>query len=230
MYSLIDQDKWRVLFEDPFVVPTWWLEFMLVIKVNNADSPYPPPTGNTFYIRTFTFKVEDARAVFQAMLHDSWDSNPNIFAILERLELLNASDQVELRYCGQVSGHDRPWERHLSDIYKTSLKTWFAQFVKTVGMIAVDALRTSQVHTVEKAHSAAGLSDDVVDLREQILIALFGDSVLNSEFGGKNMMILTKADQDAFDSLKTNFLVGNAHMRTEFETRTDFVYQNLGSS
>lgn len=78
---------------------------MLVLKVNNADSPYPPLTANTFYIRTFTFKVEDARAVFQAMLHDGWDSNPNIFAILERLELLNASEQVELRYCGQVSGH-----------------------------------------------------------------------------------------------------------------------------
>jgi hypothetical protein len=97
-------------------------------------------------------------------------------------------------------------------------------------MIALDALKTSQVHTIEKAYSAVGLSDDVVDLREQIVIALFGDSVLNSEFGGKNMMILTKADQDAFDSLKTNFLVSNAHMRTEFETRTNFVYQNLGSS
>lgn len=188
---------------------------MLVLKVNNADSPYPPLTANTFYVRTFTFKVEDARAVFQAMLHDGWDSNPNIFAILERLELLNASEQVELRYCGQVSGHKRPWERHLSDIYDKSLKTWFAQFIKTVGMIALDTLKTSQVHTIERAYSAVGLSDDVVDLREQILIALFGDSVLNSEFGGKNMMILTKADQDAFDSLKTNFLVGNAHMRIE---------------
>lgn len=96
---------------------------MLVLKVNNADSPYLPLTANTFYIRTFTFKVENARAVFQAMLHDGWDSNPNIFAILERLELLNASEQVELWYCGQVSGHKRPWERHLSDIYDKSLKT-----------------------------------------------------------------------------------------------------------
>lgn len=62
------------------------------------------------------------------------------------------------------------------------------------------------------------------------MIALFRDSVLNSEFSGKNIIILTKADQDASDSLKTNFLVSNAHMRTEFKTRTDFVYQNLGSS
>ena len=75
-----------------------------------------------------------------------------------------------------------------------------------------------------------GLSDDVADLRERTLIALFGDSVLNSEFGGKNMMILTKADQDAFDSLKTNFLVSNAHVRTASGTNTDFVHQNLGSS
>jgi hypothetical protein len=43
-----------------------------------------------------------------------------------------------------------------------------------------------------------------VDLREQVLIALFGNGVLNTEFGGKDVIVLTGKDQAIFDTLRTD--------------------------
>jgi hypothetical protein len=48
------------------------------------------------------------------------------------------------------------------------------------------------------------ISSAKVDLREQVLIALFGDGALNSEAGGKRTMVFSQEDYDAFSLLNTD--------------------------
>jgi hypothetical protein len=122
----------------------------------------------------------------------------------ERIEPLSDITYVTLRYCGQTSG--RPWERHWPDLYKSSLKTWLAQFHKTVGMMCPGVLTSVTVHTVTGAQLIIPLAAETLDLREQALIALFGDNVLNTEFGGKNIIVLTEEDHSAFNALRTDFV------------------------
>ncbi|RAR06499.1 hypothetical protein DDE82_003320 [Stemphylium lycopersici] len=206
--SLEHEAAWRLLLIDPFSVNLAMLSNMMTLVPSNPDSDRPPRTPNSIYIRTYSILVKELRDIFQCMLHDGFNSNSNMFSCLERLQEMEDNDYVTLRYCGQTSGVDRPWERHVSDIYKTSLKTWLAQFHKTLGLINNDIISGILVHAVYKACSAEGvrLSPDIVDLREQILIALFGDGVLNTEFGGKDIIVLTPDHHQAFDFLKTNFV------------------------
>lgn len=180
------------------------LQEMLSLEQSTADSPDPPKNANMFYIRTFMMRVRDIRSVFQAMLHDGYDNNPRIFAWMERIESHDVSDNqyLTLRYCGQ--SRNKPWDRHVSDIYSKSLKTFLAQFLKTLSMICPDVLSSSSIHTVIMATSTVPLGADILDIREQVLISLFGDSVLNTEVGGKDVIVLTEDDQTLFDALRTN--------------------------
>jgi hypothetical protein len=101
---------------------------------------------------------------------------------------------------------ERPWDRHVSDIYKIFLNTWLAQFHKTVGMMCPSVLASATVHTVKGAEFPVSLPADIFDVREQALIALFGDGVLNTEFGGKDIVVLAEEDHSAFNTLDTNFV------------------------
>jgi hypothetical protein len=177
------------------------LNRMLSLKINTADSPHPLPGSNNFYIRSFTMRVRDIWDVSQSMLHDGYDMNTRVFSWMERIEALDGNTYLTLRYCGQ--SQNRPWDRHVSDIYSKSLKSFMGQFLKTVGMLCPDVLKNATVHTVTKAASTLQLDADYLDLKEQVLIALFGDGVLNTEIGGKNSIILVQEDKDLFTTLNT---------------------------
>jgi hypothetical protein len=177
------------------------LSMMLSLEINTADSPHPLINSNNFYIRSFTMRVRNIWDVLQSMLHDGYDANPRIFSWMERIEALDGNTYLTLRYCGQ--SQNRPWDRHVSDIYSKSLKSFLGQFLKTVGMLCPDVLKNATVHTVTKATSTLQLDAAYLDLREQVLIALLGDGVLNTEIGGKNPIVLVQEDKDIFAGLNT---------------------------
>jgi hypothetical protein len=154
-----------------------------------------------FYVREFEITAVDARNVLTSMLHDGYDMNPNIFYWMERLNGMHDSAIITLRYCGQTK--NRPWDRHVDDVYSKSLKTFLGRFHKTVGMICPRVLAAARVFTVVDATALQGLAQKYKDTTEQILIALFGDSVLNTEQGGKDFIILTSDDEKVFTTLQT---------------------------
>lgn len=193
---------WRLLLEDPFTVPTYLFDQLLSLEPSVPDSP-PPSVNNTcFYVRSFTIKVRDLRNVFHELLDDGYDMNDRVFTWIERIELEPENAYVTLRYCGQTQ--NRPWDRHVSDIYSTSLKSFVGRFLKTVGKWCSQVLSEAVVQVVSGATATVPLTVDILDLREQVLIALIGDGSLNTEAGGKDIMYFTDADHDLFIALDTD--------------------------
>jgi hypothetical protein len=201
--SLDQEPQFRLLLQDPYAIGTHMLKDMLVLEDSTPDSPNPPPNSVLFYIRTFTMQVNDLHNVLHAMLHDGFDMNERIYVWLERIEDMSDVSYVTLRYCGQSK--NRPWDRHTSDIYSTSLRSFFNRFLKTSGMLCPSVLQNAKVQVVEHASMTSGapVGAELLDATEQVLIALFGDSVLNTEAGGNSTVSLTKEDRDIFESLKT---------------------------
>jgi hypothetical protein len=201
--SLDQEPQFRLLLQDPYAVGTHMLKDMLVLEDSTPDSPNPPPHSVLFYIRTFTVQVKDLHDVLHAMLHDGFDMNARIYVWLERIEDMSNISYVTMRYCGQSK--NRPWDRHTSDIYSTSLRSFFNRFLKTCGMICPSVLQSATVQVVRHASMTSGapIGAELVDTTEQVLIALFGDSVLNTEAGGNTTVSLAQDDRDIFESLNT---------------------------
>jgi hypothetical protein len=125
-----------------------------------------------------------------------------VFEWLERLEHLDDHAYVTLRYCGQTK--NKPWDRHVSDIYSTSLSGFLARFFRTVALYCPEVLSRATVQVVRLAGLEVKLHAALVNLREQVLIALFGDGVLNAQPGGKDVMKFTEEDRTAFLSLQSD--------------------------
>ena len=136
------------------------------------------------------------------MSEQGFDNNERIHLWQKRIEEEDEKDIVlTIRYCGQTKGN--PWERHRGDMYGT-LSTFFSRFLKVLGQSSEDrkTLHDAKIHTVAGAIGQA--SEDTSNLREQILIALFGDGTLSTEAGGKGVITLFRKDRDHFDSLATH--------------------------
>ena len=206
---------WRLLLENPLWVSSTMLESMMALSPVAADTN-PPSTGSTvFYIRSFHFGVSQLQTILYCLLDDQYHMNERVFAWLETImqgahEDPEESDDsmsddwepiVTVRYCGQTKNN--PWDRHVSDIYSTSLSGFLSRFFKEVNRMDCSILATASVHTVIGAGTNVPLAGDYTDVREQALIALFGDGVLNIEAGGKDTIVMTDHDQSVFLSLGT---------------------------
>jgi hypothetical protein len=131
-----------------------------------------------------------------------YDMNGRIFDWLKRLDSMKDTAYVTLRYCGQTK--NRPWDRHVSDIYSTSLSGFLAGFFKALGKYCSEVFASAAVQVVVDASTELALASAHLNLREQVLIALFGDGVLNLQAGGNNVMTFTNEDQALFVSLRTD--------------------------
>jgi hypothetical protein len=200
---LEQETEWRLLLEDPLSVYPHMLSTMLKLQVSDPNSAPVSETSSLFYIREFHVKVQDLKQIFRSMLHDGYDMNPRIFIWMERIEDQNVADSsyLTLRYCGQTK--NSPWDRHVSDMYSTSLRSFLGQFYRTAGFACPWVLPEAKVWLVVDASSAAPVAQQHIDLQEQVLIALFGDCVLNTEHGGKDIITMTEDDQEVFASLNT---------------------------
>ncbi|CAN9092100.1 unnamed protein product [Alternaria alternata] len=201
--NLNQTDSFRLLLEDPLAVSTHQLNSMLKLEQSTPDSPEPAPNSTLFYVRSFTMTVKDMHDVFQSMLHDRFDMNGRIFGWLEIIDGWRHNVCMTLRYIGQSK--NKPWDRHSSDIYSKSLRSFMNRFLKTVGMVCPAVLEQAVVHVFTNASATGGapLGPNIIELHEQVLIALFGDGVLNTEAGGNDMVALTKEDHEIFKSLGT---------------------------
>lgn len=200
---LEDEPQWRLLLEDPLSLPTHILSGMIKLEISDANSARVPDNSSSFYIREFQMKVEDAREIFRSMLHDGFDMDPHIFLWMERIEDVNTANTsyLTLRYCGQTK--NKPWDRHQSDMYNKELRSFMGQFYKTAGMLRPSVLAEAKVYTVVDVSSPTPMTQEEIDIQEQVLITAFGDGVLNTQPGGKDIIQLTKEDKETFATLRT---------------------------
>jgi hypothetical protein len=200
------------------------LESLISLDEWNADTPTSTSKSNLLYIRTFQVPVALLLNVLDDMYDEGFGTHERIHYWQKRIAEEEDGAVYTLRYCGQTTGS--PWERHRGDMYN-QLQTFFGRFLRVLGQSAqgVKVLSGAKVHTVSNALVQA--SSETSDLREQILIALFGDGVLNTQAGGKDVITLFKEDRDNFDRLKTNTLrlletETRVCTQTEMETLHDY--------
>jgi hypothetical protein len=177
-----------------------------------------------FYIRTYTIQVGQLKRVLQNMVDDGYGSGDKIPLWLQITDDMEPKSYVTLRYCGQTK--NRPWDRHVADIYATATTGFLARFFRTVGKWCPDVLSHATVETVVRANVDFRQPAKSTDLREQVLIALFGDGTLNVEAGGKDSMNVTNEDHVAFLALGSTNLLDALEKKTAPPSQTiyDGVY------
>jgi hypothetical protein len=178
------------------------LETILPLDEWTSDTPMPSTKSNLLYIRTFQIPVSLLQKVLDEMYEQGFGTHDRIHYWQKRIAEESDDDATyTLRYCGQTTGS--PWERHRGDMYN-QLQSFFGRFLRVLGQTAdgIKVLSCAHVHSI--AGVLAQVAADKSDLREQILIAIFGDGALNTQAGGKDVITLFREDRDNFDRLRTN--------------------------
>jgi hypothetical protein len=189
------------MLEDPLFFTPEMLETLIALDEWTADTPNPPTKSNLLYIRTLQVPAALLLQVLDKICDDGFGTHDRIHYWQKRIiEELENNIVYTLRYCGQTTGN--PWERHRGDMYG-QLQTFFGRFLKELGQTeqGVEVLSCVKIHTLSSTFQQ--VPADTADLREQILIALFGDGALNMQAGGKDIVTLFREDRDNFDRLKT---------------------------
>jgi hypothetical protein len=177
------------------------LEPLMALDKWSADAVNPPANSNLLYIRAFEISALLLQEVLDKMDKDGFGTHDRINYWQKRImEEPDNSAVYTLRYCGQTTGN--PWERHRGDMYG-KLQTFFGRFLKVLGQSdeGIKVLSNVKIYTLSGAFQQ--VPADTADLREQILISLFGDGALNTQAGGKDVITLFREDRDNFDSLCT---------------------------
>jgi hypothetical protein len=177
------------------------LEPLIALKKWSANTPNPPIKSNLLYIRAFEISVVLLREVLDKMDDDGFGTHDKIDYWQKRIMEESENNAIyTLRYCGQTTGN--PWERHRGDMYG-QLQTFFGRFLKELGQSTkgIKVLSNVKIYTLSAAFEH--VSADASDLREQILIILFGDGALNTQAGGKDVVTIFREDRDSFDQLRT---------------------------
>lgn len=207
---LDQQNVYRLLFEDPLSLPTNILLRMLNLQPLTANNKMKPKERIKFnlkwdmvyYIREFPMTAGQACKVLETLHLDLYDMHPNFYGWWERVRVMQPSDMIIFRYCGQTK--NEPWDRHKDDVYSTSLKTFLSRFILTLNAVDPQLLVNAKVYEVVSARSPKNSSQELKDITEQTLIAMFGDGLLNTEFGGKDVITLTDRNRDVFKLLNSN--------------------------
>ncbi|KAF1843744.1 uncharacterized protein K460DRAFT_408067 [Cucurbitaria berberidis CBS 394.84] len=198
-----DQESiWRLLLEDSLSVPTYMIDALLNLEPSTPNSKVTGPNVIPFYIRSFNIQTADLREILRELLDDGYDLMGRVFLWLQRMDNEDDNAYVILRYCGQTK--NRPWDRHVSDTYSTSLSGLFDHFLKKLGQRCCAVLTEALVQVVVDASTELHLPVAQLNLREQVLIAIFGDGVLNLQSGGKDFMGFNDEDQVAFVSIQSD--------------------------
>ncbi|KAJ4381876.1 hypothetical protein N0V86_003243 [Didymella sp. IMI 355093] len=202
--SVDEHPTYRLLMEDPLSLTAEKLAHIMPLVEWTADSDKVEGEDRTnrLYIRTFAVRVGLLRGILIDMITDGWDGLERVRYWQQRIEDENDDDTIfTLRYCGQTKGS--PWERHTGDMY-SSLETFLGRFMVLLGQSdeGKKVLHDVKVHTV--AGAIEYVSQDRADLREQIVIALFRDCLLNTQTGGKDVIIIYNDDRRAFELLHTS--------------------------
>ena len=127
------------------------------------------------------------------------------YMLFEETAHLKDGDKVYVKYCGTsstYSGH----KRHEQDLY-TPRQTFVSMFLQKALELYPEVVDSCEVYEfVEAEIVVPAKSDEIADVREQSLIALFGlPTLLNTSYGGIGPHVrFQDLDNDQFISLRTS--------------------------
>ncbi|KAH6633093.1 hypothetical protein C7974DRAFT_452279 [Boeremia exigua] len=203
-----DEASWRQLLKKPHTINANRLRLLIQLEQVNSFTRIEPNTVY-FYIRSFTLTPDEVLFVLGKLVEESYDMNDKIYLWMETAEKArkagtSITDTWTFRYCGMTEGS--PLNRHNNDVKNAGTKpTWFSKFLKVVKDELPNVLQNAVVDIVSRASATIVLSGELRDLREKVLIALFGFAVVNMQLGGARAILSRNVDDEkTFLSLKTN--------------------------
>ncbi len=102
------KNVWRTLLREPYIISAHRLRTMMDLlpvlpfgsENFNKDSVY-------FYVRSYTFTVDDFTFVLGKMLDESYDMNDKIYLWMEMADRIDGDASTTtwtIRYCGKTQG------------------------------------------------------------------------------------------------------------------------------
>jgi hypothetical protein len=184
--------NWSTLLETPILLSDQELTAIIQLTDTTGDQTDCPDGHHVFYLRSFPLKIGQLRALLS--LWKKQNNNYPEAAIWEQMtkHITDDSIIVYLRYIGMTSRHSGT-ERHREDknIRDSGM---FSDFVKACDKIDPSIYFSVKIYHFKKAHLKPAVtksgsiippSQEDADLRERVLIALFGlPSLLNRHIGG----------------------------------------------
>lgn len=180
------RSMWERLLSTPLTLSDTELESMFKLRKCTMQSKQNWQVGHViFYIRSFSFEVQQLNAVI-----DHLQSNGVLLGKAERwreeLKDLSPTTSIFLRYCGCTASS--AWQRHHEDMFTSRRNSDFLHILHTTKLLypeIIDEINIYEFVTGTIPISLPGVNE-VRDLREQALIALFGlDTLMNTQSGGK---------------------------------------------
>lgn len=213
------REHWDNLLQTPLFLDDDNMTMCLNLKLAKQSDANPPDGDAVFYVRSFTMSLHHLRKVI-----DDMETNDIVSAELTSWNrateyVTDLDTPLYIRYIG-MSQHVNAWTRYKQDLSQRT-DGLYGFFIDTVASLCPDVLRDVKIYNFQTARMSAMRRPDgtpfkfdpsVVDIREQILIALFGyDSLLNRQHGGKYVSYVpSDYDQVAFQRLGTSLF---QHMR-----------------
>jgi hypothetical protein len=180
-----------------------------ILRLKKVDWVQPDePDTTTFYIRSFQMTAHDFGEILRKMMTNGYHMNEKMFIWQEMIHKIgDDADNVvwTLRYGGKTVGS--PLSRHVEDLRTARQRahTWFSHFLKIVQEDFPYIIDDVVVEEVVKATVTRVKSPEILDLREQALIALLGVGSLNMQAGGSDVVSwITQEDEAVFSMLGTN--------------------------
>lgn len=198
-------DEWNALLDDPLATPLAVVEKLFDLRHSDRSSVVQGPEVTIFYVRTFSFTKDELLHVLMELRELREVDYPKSFVWIERLEPEHHEAEIHLRYCGMTTGMNA-YQRHDRDIHHFYKPSSFMNFLHVTDSLYPDIVQSAKVQEFCKATFEFNATRKThMSLREQMIIAIFGDSVLNTEAGGSdNPWTPGTDDREIFRSLMTN--------------------------
>ena len=150
--------------------------------VDAAQAPVSAVNITEFYVRTFAFAKHELMLVIRDLIDSGYGFSdvirrwiPNVY--------YSADDQtIFIRYCGQTDAG--VMHRHYHDLSLLTNQSFQAWFFQTMARLTPHVLFAARVQSVKSADIVSAASNEVKDMHEKVLIALFGVSASNVDVGG----------------------------------------------
>ncbi|KAK3080860.1 hypothetical protein LTS18_012428, partial [Coniosporium uncinatum] len=215
---------WNVLLNDPLLASADVVSSMMAME--NPSDHTDDPDRTIFYVRTFAMEARELAHTVQEMQENGYDYIEKLFAWGEMIRNLEPEAIVCLRYVSQTTRSARL--RHQEDL--SNIRDSFAiRYLNLLESLYPEVIEAAVVQEVDRATITIPVGQQVKDMQEQYLIALFGDSVLNADVEGERHLPITDAAREAFELLNTNMIPLLANTKPCSDATTAAVVEYVGT-
>jgi len=205
----IQADIWKILLESPITTSDGLVDQVFSLRLSTAGSPRPDPHHIVYYLRTYAYTSQELLRVLRSMQQQDYDLSEQAQSWLNNLDLDTRHEEEEdevafyyIRYVGQTKGQ-RGYDRMIQD--RSNAPAFGRTFLRHTERYFPDVIRDCKIQEFSSATiEVPNIDPRVADLREQVIIHIFNQGLLNVATGGTRLDFRPSSeDETAFVLLRT---------------------------